>query len=163
MGVVWQLLLGRPDGLRASVRGRLRRLLTRPGHGDLDPDESDVAPPVGVGAPSAFEPPSGLEIPAGYQPVLHLDDMAPGSLREVFLQGRSVALARVGETVHAVDGTCPHAGGPLAEGSLDGTTLTCPAHGWSFDVATGACHVNPEDRIHVLAVQVVRGVVCLPL
>ena len=101
--------------------------------------------------------------PTGHQPALHLADLAPGAMREVFLQGRSVALARVGETVHAMDGVCPHAGGPLAEGRLEGSTLTCPAHGWSFDVVTGACHVNPEDRIRILAVQVVDGVVCVQI
>jgi nitrite reductase/ring-hydroxylating ferredoxin subunit len=75
------------------------------------------------------------------------------------LNSRPVVLALVGSEVHAVEGTCPHAGGPLAEGFLDGTTLTCPMHVGSFDIVTGSCHVNPEDRIGILRVQVVGGVV----
>jgi nitrite reductase/ring-hydroxylating ferredoxin subunit len=50
-----------------------------------------------------------------------------------------VVLARVGEHVYACADTCPHRGGPLGEGQLTGSRLTCPWHGWMFDVRTGAC------------------------
>jgi nitrite reductase (NADH) small subunit len=90
---------------------------------------------------------------------MHFADLAQGRPCEVMVAGRPVVLALVGDTVHAVVGTCPHAGGPLAEGTLVGTTLTCPMHGWSFDLVTGSCHVNPEDRIGILRVHVADGVV----
>jgi nitrite reductase/ring-hydroxylating ferredoxin subunit len=38
---------------------------------------------------------------------------------------------------HALDGICPHAGGPLGQGELNATIVTCPWHGWPFDVTTG--------------------------
>ncbi|MFH1469161.1 MAG: Rieske 2Fe-2S domain-containing protein, partial [Pseudomonadota bacterium] len=98
-------------------------------------------------------------VPEGFTRAVRRTELVPGQLREVLVNGRPVAVALVGETVHAVEGTCPHAGGPLAEGILDGTTLTCPMHGWSFDIVTGSCHVNPEDRIGILRVLVVEGVV----
>ena len=51
--------------------------------------------------------------------------------------GHQIALFNVDGTVSAIEGTCTHRGGPLGEGSLEGTTVTCPWHGATFDVRTG--------------------------
>ena len=48
-----------------------------------------------------------------------------------------VAVANVAGEFHVIDGLCPHQGGPLGTGTLCGTVLTCPWHGWQFDVTTG--------------------------
>lgn len=48
--------------------------------------------------------------------------------------GERIALFNVGGTIYAISDMCPHAGGPLSEGWMDGTEVTCPWHGWSFDV-----------------------------
>ena len=56
----------------------------------------------------------------------------------VIVDGRPVALFKVGDEVFAIDNVCPHQGGPLAEGCLDGPYVTCPMHAWTFDVRTGA-------------------------
>ncbi|MFM9025957.1 MAG: Rieske (2Fe-2S) protein [Planctomycetaceae bacterium] len=64
-------------------------------------------------------------------------DCPPGACIERVAGDRVVALANVGGTLHAIDGLCPHQGGPLGQGRLSGSTLTCPWHGWQFDVATG--------------------------
>ena len=58
--------------------------------------------------------------------------------------GRSVALFNVDDEIFAMDNACPHAGGPLGEGSLEENIVTCPWHGWSFDVKTGECQNNPD-------------------
>jgi nitrite reductase (NADH) small subunit len=50
----------------------------------------------------------------------------------------SFALCNIDGAIHCVDGICPHAGGPLAQGALHGTTIVCPWHGWEFDVRTGS-------------------------
>jgi len=55
----------------------------------------------------------------------------------VELDGRPICLVRAGDGVHAFDDECPHRGTPLSEGRVDGTTLTCRAHTWEFDVRTG--------------------------
>ena len=57
----------------------------------------------------------------------------------VTLDGEEVALFRVDDRVYALENACPHAGNPLVEGDLAGTTLTCAYHLWRFDVETGAC------------------------
>lgn len=72
------------------------------------------------------------------------DLLAPGESREFVAGPRIVALFRVGDDYHALDGMCPHAGGPLAEGTLDGCRVTCPWHGWQFDVTTGTHQLTPE-------------------
>ena len=54
-----------------------------------------------------------------------------------------IAVFRVGDVFYAVDDVCPHRTGPLSEGTLEftrrGVLVTCPFHGWQFDLATGAC------------------------
>jgi len=159
MRVLGWLLLGRTDGLRARARRRLRQLI-HPGGRHAGVGGMDAGPGAPRPAGASHES-GGLPVPDGFVAVVRRDELTEGTLREVFVQGRSVAVALVGGQVYAMDGTCPHAGGPLAEGRLEGTTLSCPMHGWSFDVVTGDCHVNPEDRIRILGVQVVDDVVCV--
>jgi nitrite reductase/ring-hydroxylating ferredoxin subunit len=71
--------------------------------------------------------------------VARLADIAPGSVTRVEVEGAGVVLARVGDAVHALSDECAHQGGPLGEGRLSGARLTCPWHGWMFDVKTGTC------------------------
>ena len=70
----------------------------------------------------------------------------PGSCIERVVEGRIVALANVAGTWHAIDGLCPHQGGPLGGGHLCGTVLTCPWHGWQFDVTTGRHRISATVR-----------------
>ncbi len=51
--------------------------------------------------------------------------------------GKEVAIFCVGGRYFATDNLCPHEGGPLAEGNLEGDSVTCPWHGWQFDVVSG--------------------------
>ena len=60
--------------------------------------------------------------------------------------GKEIALFRVGNKVCAIEHVCPHQGGPLAEGGLEGSVVTCPWHGWQFDVTTGECTFNPSIK-----------------
>ncbi len=60
--------------------------------------------------------------------------------------GQSLAIFKVGGKYHAIENTCPHAGGPLAEGPLAGDAVTCPWHGFRFNVKTGAVLSPPATR-----------------
>ena len=73
------------------------------------------------------------------------------SNRPVLLEvdGRRVALVRRGDVVHALLDACPHAGGPLSEGTVLGDSLACPYHGWAWDLRTGAC-VAPQRDVRAL-------------
>lgn len=66
-------------------------------------------------------------------------ELAEGSVTAALAGRRRIALVRLGDRYCALDGTCPHAGGPLAEGALEDGKLVCPWHGREFDVATGQC------------------------
>jgi nitrite reductase/ring-hydroxylating ferredoxin subunit len=74
-------------------------------------------------------------------------DVAPGETRVVTVEGHTLALCNVDGTVYAVDNACPHRGGPLGEGELQGRVLTCPWHGWRWDVTTGASANTPGLRV----------------
>jgi nitrite reductase (NADH) small subunit len=83
-----------------------------------------------------------------------LDELPPGGSKEVEYGGRIYALFNVGGVISAIDGLCPHQGGPLADGPLDGTLVTCPWHGWQFDVRTGKTTLNNRLTQPVFAVKV---------
>jgi nitrite reductase (NADH) small subunit len=74
--------------------------------------------------------------------VAAVSDVPPGSSREVLADDQVVALFNVAGKFYALDGVCPHAGGPLGEGALRGTVVTCPWHGWQFDVTNGQHCLN---------------------
>ena len=70
--------------------------------------------------------------------VVELSDIPPGTGTMVIGPfDKPVALFNVGGDIFAINHVCPHRGGPLADGRLDGTVVTCPWHGWTFDVRTG--------------------------
>lgn len=69
--------------------------------------------------------------------LMDADSLPPGSAAEVEANGKIFAVFNVDGTFHVIDGICPHAGGPLGKGMLRGTTVTCPWHGWQFNVSTG--------------------------
>jgi nitrite reductase/ring-hydroxylating ferredoxin subunit len=69
--------------------------------------------------------------------VADVEDCPAGAACQVVADDRVMALFHVGEEFHALDGVCPHQGGPLGKGKLAGCIVTCPWHGWQFDVRTG--------------------------
>ncbi len=77
-----------------------------------------------------------------------------GEARIVRAKDREVAVFNVGGVLHAIDNLCLHRGGPLGEGPLDGCIVTCPWHGWQFDVTTGASLMNPSAKVQSFKVQV---------
>ncbi|HJU06672.1 MAG TPA: Rieske 2Fe-2S domain-containing protein [Nitrospiraceae bacterium] len=86
-------------------------------------------------------------------PVARLSEIEPGSCRSVEVNGFGVALCNVGGMIYALDNTCPHAGGPLGEGFLNGELVECPWHGWRYNVRTGERPENPDFRVACYPVQ----------
>jgi nitrite reductase/ring-hydroxylating ferredoxin subunit len=66
-----------------------------------------------------------------------VDVPAEGRVRSVTVDGRTVALARCGAGLGALENRCPHQGGPLGEGSIENGWLRCPWHGYDYDPLTG--------------------------
>ena len=70
--------------------------------------------------------------------VATIDEIPAGQAKLVEAGGKEIALFNVAGAFHAIDNTCTHVGGPLCEGELEGTEVTCPWHGATFDVTSGA-------------------------
>ena len=85
------------------------------------------------------------------------DALPAGEAMRVDAGGWPVALVHCDGGLRAVENTCPHMGGPMGEGYVDGTTLICPWHAWRFDATTGCALANPQVRLHTYPVRVERG------
>jgi nitrite reductase/ring-hydroxylating ferredoxin subunit len=81
-------------------------------------------------------------------------ELKPGDARVVELNGKSYALFHTDGKFYCMDNTCVHRGGPLGEGFLDGTVVTCPWHGWQYDVTNGKCRNNPAVTMATFEVKV---------
>ncbi|MBI2657279.1 non-heme iron oxygenase ferredoxin subunit [Candidatus Woesearchaeota archaeon] len=74
-------------------------------------------------------------------------DLKPGENKVVNVNGTEVALFNVDGEFFAISNTCAHRGGPLGEGYLDADVVTCPWHGWRFNVKTGISPVMPTAKV----------------
>ena len=72
-----------------------------------------------------------------FVPVAQVDEIAPRSARAFAVGRYEIALFHVDGNFYALENACPHQGGPLAEGFLEGAMVTCPWHAWCFDVRSG--------------------------
>jgi nitrite reductase/ring-hydroxylating ferredoxin subunit len=81
-------------------------------------------------------------------------EVPAGTAKLIETGGRKIALFNSDGTFYAIDNTCKHRGGPLAEGELDGHEVTCPWHGWSYDITTGENMDDPSIRLGCYAVRV---------
>lgn len=70
-------------------------------------------------------------------------DIPPGRMAYVDVDGLPIALANVAGVIYAFGDACRHEGGPLSAGALIGETITCPWHGWAYDIRTGKAIVPP--------------------
>jgi nitrite reductase/ring-hydroxylating ferredoxin subunit len=90
-------------------------------------------------------------------------DIPAGEGHVVDAAGKTIALFNVDGTYYATDNDCPHRGGPLGEGDLGGTIVTCPWHGWRWDVTNGANTNNPAITVACFPVTVEQGEVFVDL
>jgi NAD(P)H-dependent nitrite reductase small subunit len=98
-----------------------------------------------------------------YVPALAATDLPPGRAAEVTVAGQPVALFNVGGTFHALANRCPHRGGPLGQGFVEGPQVSCPWHNWTFDVTTGENVAGPDLKVARYEVKVEDGQVCVRL
>lgn len=75
--------------------------------------------------------------------VADVSEIPVGQGRSFEIAGKQIALFRAADRWLAIDNLCPHRGGPLADGPLMGTVVTCPWHGWQFECSTGKSTRNP--------------------
>ena len=90
--------------------------------------------------------------------VAAVGDIAEGAAKLVQVETRLISIFNVAGTFLAIDDRCPHRGGPLSEGHLEGTTITCPWHVAKFDLTTGKKLEGPSNSdVKTYAVHVSGG------
>lgn len=67
-----------------------------------------------------------------------IDDLAEGEMKKYQVQGIEILMAKISGEYYAVQNKCPHFGGDLSGGRLEGTVVTCPRHGSQFDLVDGS-------------------------
>jgi nitrite reductase/ring-hydroxylating ferredoxin subunit len=95
--------------------------------------------------------------PDRFQTVARVEDVEPGTVRTVSAGEREIALARVGDEFYATQPTCLHLHGPLGEGRVEEHVLTCPWHGWQYDLRTGANEFDRAIQLETYEVRVEDG------
>ncbi len=95
---------------------------------------------------------------ANYTRLCSEAEIPPATGKCVAVGDRMFGVFRHGGKVYVIDDLCPHRGGSLGSGPLDGNgVVTCPWHGWRYSVVTGINAVNPNSRVPVYNVRLVDG------
>lgn len=89
-----------------------------------------------------------------YVKVAKVEEMPPGTAREFQADGKVIALFNVDGKFYATDNVCLHRGGPLGQGPLEGEIVTCPWHGWQYNVTTGEAVFNDQIKVQTFEVKV---------
>jgi nitrite reductase (NADH) small subunit len=76
--------------------------------------------------------------------------------REVLIEQHVIAVFKTADGYYAMDGMCAHQGGPIAKGTVDGSCVTCPWHGWQYDITSGKNLLTGRKMLRTYPVQV-RG------
>lgn len=84
-------------------------------------------------------------------------DLAEGNVRTAKIMARTVAVYRISGELHGIEADCKHMRASIAHGRIDGHTVTCPAHGWKYDIRTGACLNEPWAQLKTYPVVVEDG------
>ena len=97
--------------------------------------------------------------------IAKLDDLPPGTCTSLEVKDHGIALFNLDGTIYALDNMCPHAGGPLGEGTIVGEHISCPWHDWKFHIPTGVCQKNPTPSLNVpcYQIQVIDGMIQISL
>ena len=91
-------------------------------------------------------------------------DVPAGEGRVIEAHGHTLALFNVDGAFYAVDNGCPHRGGPLGDGDLEGTFVACPWHGWRWDVTSGRnCWPGSDWRLRRVPLRIVGDEIQLPV
>jgi len=86
--------------------------------------------------------------------VAKTNEVPPGAVREFHADGKVVAVFNVSGKLYAIDNTCLHRGGPLGQGVLEGEVVTCPWHGWQYNVTSGESVFNEAIKVQTYEVKI---------
>ena len=175
MGLLKIVLLGRPNGIRRRIFSKLWSETedTSPFSSYSAPNSTPYVEPTAVQTPGSTQssdplaPPKTVTPPEGFEVVLHKDALQDGQIAEIIIAGTAIAVALSKGTFYAFSNTCPHAGGPLSEGTLEvgeeHVWVRCPYHGWDFDLKNGACLTSSQFDVGCYETIVIDNAVCVKL
>ena len=89
--------------------------------------------------------------------VAEANELPPGQGKLVQVDGLRIAIFHVGGRYYALEASCPHEGGPLADGVVEGLRVICPWHGYDFHLKTGECGLDPGLRALTYPVKLQDG------
>ncbi len=89
-----------------------------------------------------------------FEKVCSVNDLRNGSGKVFDINGEEIALFNVNGEFFAISNSCPHRNGPLGEGNLDGEIVSCPLHGWRFNVKDGKNITIPSSKVACFNVKV---------
>lgn len=95
--------------------------------------------------------PSG---PTQQHKVAEHDEIGDGASKIVTVAGRSIALFRIRDQYFAIQNNCLHRGGPLGEGEIKNYEVTCPWHGWKYNIVDGSFSLIPTLKVKTFSVKV---------
>ncbi len=99
-------------------------------------------------APANIEAPPPVESQRD-KPVVRSDEIAEGAAKLVRARGEEMAIFKTNGQLYGIQNICPHEGGQLCNGWIDGGEVVCPLHGYKFDLKTGACSTDPKLKVKV--------------
>jgi nitrite reductase/ring-hydroxylating ferredoxin subunit len=97
--------------------------------------------PTEIAAPAEAKEPQ--------RPVIRPDDIVEGAAKMLRVKGEEMAVFKRDGQVYAIQNICPHEGGQLSKGWLEGGEVVCPLHGYKFDLKTGACSTDPKLKAKI--------------
>ena len=127
-------------GLRDRLKGAIKKAVNK----DSGPSAMERRAAARKDLPTAPDA-------EGYTAVAASDLLVDGKGTTFAVRGKNVAVFRLDGKIFAIADACTHEDGPLGEGSLDGSVVTCPYHDWRFDVKTGACITNSSRPVGCFA------------
>jgi len=89
-----------------------------------------------------------------FKAVATTTEIPVGEAKAFVVGDREIAIFNIAGSFHAIENSCPHQGGPLAEGWVEGTIVTCPWHAWCFDVTSGAMTLGGYTSVDAFDVTV---------
>ena len=101
--------------------------------------------------------------PLNFVAVAPVEQVPPGTGTVITVEGKDVAVFNVAGTICAIADTCPHAGGSLGMGGLDGNIVTCPVHLMKFDVTNGCFAGTTDFGVDSYPAKVVDGTIMVAL
>lgn len=138
-GLLLQMLSWRARGKGHGLRGRVLSMLALGG----------VVAGGYLGGHLVYNMRAGVDVdqgplePGAWHDAVGLDELADDQPHGATIDGATVVLVRRGSTVYALAATCSHAGGPLADGTVEGNVIQCPWHGSRFRLGDGSIARGP--------------------